>query len=122
MRLDLGRIAFACPTLARQELPDERTEAGVLNPVLNPMRRVGEGREEASRDPVFALSTCLEPIEPIIDADFDRSIIADLEVQAREEPACAPVPAVEAVASEHVEGPGHVTPVPVVPRNLLEAG
>jgi len=50
---------------------------------VQPVRRPGFHRQEATRQLVFALGAAFKNLQPALDAEFDGLIVAGFEMQGR---------------------------------------
>ena len=90
--------------LAIEKGGDGAAETGVGDPV----RAVGRHRQIAALQFVRPLRAGLDPLQPALDREFDRLVIAAFEMQKAVFAVGAPVAAVDRVASEDVERAGDV--------------
>src|SRR5580704_7339604 len=101
--LDGGGVTIDAARLARSEVADGVRKAGVGDE----MRRAHQGRHEAPRHLVLALSPRLEALQFPLDAVFDPLVVAGLEVQAVKIAAGTPVAAVQGIGADEEYGDGN---------------
>src|SRR3984957_11681508 len=94
--------------LAREELRDRAAKALVRDV----MRAVGRHRQVAALELMRALGAGLDPLQPVIDRELDRPVIATLEMQHLVVAVAAPIAAVDRLAPEDVERAGNIVPTP----------
>ncbi len=70
------------------------------------MRGIGGFRRIAALNLVLALRACFDTLEPVLDREIDRPVIAKLEMEERKFLAAAPVAAIERVPSRQVQRAG----------------
>src|ERR1700722_4080454 len=102
--LIMGDRALDRDTLVSEIVGDRSSKPCVCEFV----RRVGQGRAVAARELVLALSASLDAAQSAREREVDRLIVADLEMQKRPELDCAPVPAVQRVVANEVDGAGDI--------------
>ena len=69
---------------------------------------VGRHRQIAALQFMRTLRPCLDALEPVLNREFDRPVIAAFEMQELIVAVTAPVAAVDRVASQQIERPGDV--------------
>src|SRR5947209_997835 len=74
------------------------------------VRGIGRHRPVAARELVLALRTGLDALQSARDAEFDRLVIADFEMQEWVLLDRTPVAAVERVVADKIQRPGDVVP------------
>src|SRR5947209_19236071 len=94
--LDLLRDHLA---LAGEERGDGAAEARIGDP----MRAIGRYRQIAALQFVRALRAGLDPLQPMIDRELDRPVIAAFEMQKAVFAVGAPVAAIDRLAAKNVE-------------------
>src|SRR5437588_7230655 len=94
--LDLLRGHLA---LAGEERGDRAAEARIGDP----MRAVGRHRQIAALQFMRALRAGLDPLQPVIDRELDRAVVAAFEMQKAVLAVGAPVAAVDRLAAENIE-------------------
>ena len=75
------------------------------------MRGMGRDGAVAARELVLALRSRLDPLIAVSDGEFDRLVIADLEMQERALLERAPVAAIDRVGAQKIDRAGDMAPV-----------